>query len=114
MSDTQLMSVGDVRAAQQAGGVVIVDIRRPDEWASTGVAAGAVPLDMQSPDFVERLMGVMEQSGDADLAVICRSGARSAALATQLDAAGIGPVIDVDGGTVAWIDAGLPIEQVSE
>ncbi|RED11226.1 rhodanese-like domain-containing protein [Pontivivens insulae] len=113
MSETQLMSATDVHAGQQAGGIVIVDIRRPDEWAATGVAQGAHTLDMRAPDFVQRLMAVMEQSGDAELAVICRSGARSAALAAQLDAAGIGPIIDVDGGTLAWIEAELPVDQVN-
>ena len=48
------MSVTDARAAQESGDLILVDIRRPEEWAASGVPAGAERIDMRSSDFPAR------------------------------------------------------------
>jgi hypothetical protein len=43
------VSAPDALAQLKAGKLILVDIRTPDEWKQTGVAQGAVRLDMQHP-----------------------------------------------------------------
>jgi rhodanese-related sulfurtransferase len=44
---------------------------------------------------------------DVASSVLCRSGARSPRVTATLDPAGL-PAVNVEGGTTAWIEAGLP------
>ena len=110
-AQTTLMSPGDVRAAAEAGDIVLVDIRAPEEWAETGVADLAIPLDMRDADFEARLAALRVENPDASLAFICRSGGRSKRLADSLSEQGWPGIVDVDGGTLRWIDEGLPVVQ---
>lgn len=47
-----------VEAHRQAlsGKILLIDIRRPDEWQRTGLGQGAVPIDMRRKDFVDALL----------------------------------------------------------
>ncbi len=108
-AEVEMMSPQEVRAASLAGDVVLIDVRRPDEWAETGIADVAVPLDMTAEGFSERLAGLRAENADRRVAIICRSGRRSAQLAGELENAGWDNLIDVEGGTLAWIEDGLPI-----
>ena len=61
---------------------MIIDVRTPAEFA-TGHLDGAVNIDIQSPDFTDRI-GELERSGS--YVVYCRSGNRSGmAMAQMLD-----------------------------
>ncbi|QPH53624.1 rhodanese-like domain-containing protein [Pontivivens ytuae] len=108
-AEVEMMSPQEVRAASLAGDVVLIDVRRPDEWAATGIADVAVPLDMTADGFSERLAALRAENADKRVAIICRSGRRSARLAGELENAGWDNLIDVEGGTLAWIEDGLPI-----
>src|SRR3546814_5813514 len=92
------ISVQDLAAAP---GVVVVDVREPDEYAG-----GHVPAAMNIP-----LRDVRERSGElagADAVyVICQSGRRSAFACDALASLGI-RAVNVTGGTTAWITANLP------
>jgi rhodanese-related sulfurtransferase len=96
------------------GSLVLVDIRRPDEWALTGVAVGAVPLDMREEGFVAALDRLIEGDRATPIALICARGGRSRKLAAQLTAAGFTGVLDVSEGMLGsaagpgWIARGLP------
>lgn len=41
--------------------------------------------------------------------VLCRSGRRSLSAGQQLDAIGFGCVYNIEGGMIAWEEAGLPV-----
>lgn len=113
------LSVQDAHAAALAGRVLLVDIRRPDEWAQTGIGEGAVPLDMRAPDFTEALLALTEGRADAPVALICARGVRTRRLATRLAEAGFTQIIDVPEGMLGsgagpgWLRAGLPVVQPS-
>lgn len=49
-------------------------------------------------------------SADKPLYVICKAGGRSRSACELLTSAGMTNIINVDGGTDAWIAAGLPVE----
>jgi rhodanese-related sulfurtransferase len=82
--------------------VVIVDVRQPVE-TRTGSVPGAVLIPLT--ELGRRLD---ELPRDRPILTICRSGHRSPIAARQLRDAGY-DVTDVEGGTIAWERAGLPI-----
>jgi rhodanese-related sulfurtransferase len=90
----------------QTNGAVIVDVRNPDEWATTGIPPGAVLIPL--PEFEER--GPAELPEDQEIFVICNTGNRSRAASQILIDAGYTDVINIDDGIQAWVQAGLPIE----
>ena len=108
------MSVTDARAAQRRGSLVIVDIRRPEEWAASGVPEGAYRIDMRSPEFPARLMDLRQSNPDARIGLICATGGRSAYVEERLREMGVNWTVDVRGGVVGpgegWIAKGLPVE----
>jgi rhodanese-related sulfurtransferase len=61
----------------QAGELTLVDIRTPKEWRQTGVAEGALRIDMTSKTFVDDLLGAVDGNKDAPIAIICRTGNRT-------------------------------------
>jgi rhodanese-related sulfurtransferase len=98
-------SVAEARAQLAAHPrAVFLDVRQPDEFA-TGHAQGALLKPL--PDL-ERWAPLLEPK--ATYVVICQSGRRSAAAAEQLSRLGFSDVTTVDGGTVAWKAAGLPMQ----
>lgn len=108
----------DAAKAQQLaaeGAILLIDIRRPDEWAATGSGAGAARLDMRREDFATALADLAGGNRDAPIALICARGLRSARLANQLQAAGFTHIINVPEGMQGsaagpgWIARGLPL-----
>lgn len=92
-------------AESQARGVYLLDVRESDEFAEVH-AKGAVliPLGQLSSRLNE-----IAQYKNKPVAVICRSGRRSAQGVEILRKAGFTQVSNVSGGTSAWVDAGLPV-----
>lgn len=92
----------DVRgvAAKSEKGVLVLDVREPDEWAA-GHMAGAVhvPLGELDPATVPE---------GTPIVVVCRSGNRSSKAATALQESGR-DVFNMAGGMKAWQQAGLPV-----
>jgi rhodanese-related sulfurtransferase/transcriptional regulator with XRE-family HTH domain len=87
------------------GGVDVVDVRESHEWA-TGHIPGArlVPLGQLRADPEGARLG-------ATVLFVCERGGRSMRAAELADARGIAAVYSLDGGTLGWRDAKLPIEQ---
>lgn len=95
-----------LKAAMDAGGVKLVDVRTPTEFAD-GHAPGAINIPL---DELGKRMGELEAHKEGDLYLICRSGGRSGRAQSQLSAAGFTNPINVTGGTLAWRAAGHPVE----
>lgn len=110
-----LISVADAHARAIVGDVYLIDIRRPDEWARTGVGEGAYPLDMRRDDFVEALLAVVENNRTAPVALICARGVRSRHMTARLTQAGFTNIIDVPEGMLGsgagpgWLKSGLRV-----
>lgn len=108
------LSTPDAHEAALSGQVLLVDIRRPDEWSHTGVGEGAVPLDMRRPDFIDMLLVLTKGQSDRPVALICARGVRSRALGNRLRDAGFTKIIDVPEGMLGsgagpgWVRRGLP------
>ena len=101
--------------AAEAGDILLIDIRRPDEWARTGVGAGAIPLDMRRSDFEDVLLARAEGDTARPIALICARGVRSRRMSDRLAAAGFTRIIDVPEGMLGsgagpgWLRRGLPV-----
>ena len=93
------------------GEIVLIDIRTPAEWAQTGVANGAVQLDMTSATFQNDFAMQFGANPSKKIALICRSGNRSSRLAAMMEASGLTKIVDVTGGTSQWIADCLPVEK---
>lgn len=108
------MSAPEVYQAARSGEVLLIDIRRPEEWQRTGVGEGAVTLDMRRDDFTEALLVRTGGRRDMPVALICARGVRSRGLAARLTSAGFDNVIDVPEGMLGsgagpgWLKRALP------
>ena len=94
------------RRRQQGATPDLIDVRTAPEYAAAHVAgARLVPLDQLDAAAFLRGRGHRE----APLYVICQSGARAAKAAEKFRQAGFDGCVVVEGGTQAWVDAGLPV-----
>lgn len=86
--------------------VDLIDVRTPAEFGEVHVPfAKNVPLDRFDAAKVAQ-----EYAGKSTpLYVICRSGSRAKQACDKLIAAGCTNVVNVEGGTLAWDQAGLQV-----
>lgn len=78
--------------------LLLLDIRRVDEWEKTGVAQGAVALTMDDDAFIEKLEKLTDNNKDRPVAVMCAAGGRSARVCQELHRQGYNFVYDVSEG----------------
>lgn len=87
--------------------VDLIDVRTPAEFREVHAEiARLVPLDRLDPKAV---MEGRASVGDEPLYVICRSGGRAKEACAKFRRSGFENVVVVDGGTLAWEQAGLPV-----
>jgi rhodanese-related sulfurtransferase len=92
------------------GKIELLDVRTPIEFQELhAVGARNVPLDRLDPAAVMR-----DRFGDGPLYVICRSGSRGRQACEKFLGAGFTDVVNVEGGTLAWAECGLPIVRVKK
>jgi rhodanese-related sulfurtransferase len=91
----------------KSGQIDLIDVRTPVEYRELHVAtARNVPLDKLEPAAV---MKTRNGSRDEPLYLICRSGSRGRQACEKFLAAGFTNVINVEGGTLACVECGLPV-----
>ena len=86
-------------------GLVVLDVRTIEEF-DEGHIAGAEMLDFYRADFRQQL-DLLDK--DTSYLIYCRSGNRSGQTAAIMEELGFTDVVDVDGGVIAWADAGLDL-----
>ncbi|MBA3022681.1 MAG: rhodanese-like domain-containing protein [Gammaproteobacteria bacterium] len=107
MQQLQASQGVDVKTAQSmvSQGALLLDVREPSEYAAVhAVNAKLLPLGQ-----VESRLQELAAFKDQPVAVICRSGRRSAQAVAMLQEAGFTQVVNVQGGTSAWVEAGLDV-----
>ncbi len=81
----------------------VVDVRTPVEFAEIHVPqAQSIPLDELKPQS-------LALPKDQPVYLLCRSGQRATKAAEKFAREGYTQPIVVEGGTLAWIDANLPV-----
>ena len=106
-------------AAIEAGQVTLIDIRRPEEWRQTGVAKGALRINMLHPKgpegFMHEVLQVVDNDRNAPIVLICRTGSRTAQVQRYLQSQGFTKVWHVGEGMAGskdgpgWLRRGLPL-----
>ncbi len=97
----------DVKQAQTMNiqGALLLDVREPNEYSEVhAVNATLIPLGALGARLNE-----IAAYKDKPIAVMCRSGKRSAKAVHLLQEAGYGHVSNVAGGIVAWEKADLSV-----
>lgn len=97
--------LADVLARGQT--IDLIDVRTPVEFREVHVeSARNVPLDRLD---AAALMQARGGNADEPLYVLCRSGGRGKQACEQFLKAGFANVVNVEGGTLACVEAGLPV-----
>ena len=87
----------------------LIDVRTPVEFAEVHVPRAVnAPLDRLDPNaLIESRHWPLDQPAY----LLCRSGGRATKAAEQFARAGHDIGVVVEGGTLAWIEAGLPVNR---
>jgi rhodanese-related sulfurtransferase len=105
ITDVAAVEVKQV-AALQSQGVLLIDVREPEEYAQSHAAGSKlIPLGQ----LAQRLPELLAQKNQP-IALICRSGNRSGQALKLLEKAGFTKAVNVEGGMLAWEKAGLPVQ----
>jgi rhodanese-related sulfurtransferase len=104
------ISPRELAAKRQAGeSVELIDVRTPVEYRELHCTlARNVPLSDLDPKAV---MNARNGTAGKPLFVICRSGSRGKQACEKFLAAGYTNVVNVEGGTLAWAECGLPVNR---
>jgi len=106
---TQEVKRVDVEAFSQLterGGVVLLDVRTPTEFAS-GHIPGARNIDIQSPSFASEIKAL---DPDSTYLVYCRSGHRSQRACEMMSTDGFSRLYELAPGFNGWKAEGKPVE----
>lgn len=85
----------------------LFDVRTPVEFREVhATVAKNLPLDQLNPQQV-----LQQRNGHSDqpIYLICRSGSRGKMACEKFQSVGFQNVVNVEGGTQAWEQAGLPV-----
>ena len=94
-----------------AADLLLLDVRTPEEYRA-GHATNAVNIELDALSDAVRAGTLDDWKEDGPVVVICQSGKRSAQATVRLSKVfNFQQVINVKGGTQAWIAAGYPTEQ---
>ena len=102
------VSVEEVNEMLAGGGVQVVDVREPHEYAAGHVPGAAlIPINpitafMQRKDELE---------ADKTIVFVCAMGQRSALACEVAASLGFHDLYNLEGGTDAWIKAGKPVQK---
>jgi hydroxyacylglutathione hydrolase len=101
------VSVAQLKEQIETDDLQIVDVRRPAEYVN-----GHVPHAFNAPlASLDNSLGPLPLQKDKLTAVICAGGYRSSAAASLLQQRGFSNLLNVAGGTGAWVTAGYPTEK---
>lgn len=108
LTSVKHVSVAEAVALLSSGVFNTIDVRDPRDWASGHVpGARSVPLETARANPREHF-----HSGP--ILFVCQRGVRSLLAAQATVDAGVSDVYSLDGGVLAWVSAGLPLERAPE
>lgn len=87
----------------------LLDVRTPVEFAEMhALPARNVPLDSLAP---KELFDSGDLPKNQEIYLLCRTGSRAQKAAEKFAKEGFPRAVVVEGGTLAWNEAGLPVER---
>jgi len=120
-ADETRITADQAFARARASELTLIDIRSPEEWRRSGVAAGALRISMHAPGgeaaFARAVLRAVGGDKSKPIAVICAIGTRSRWAQRFLAGQGHTRVQDVSEGMFGrgknlpgWIRRGLPVK----
>ncbi len=103
VSKIETLDPTEVARLQEAGKVLLIDVREPAEFAAERIQ-GALLYPLSTFNA-----GLLPPDGTRRLVFHCAGGKRSLAAAEQRLAAGATRAAHMGGGLAAWKTAGLPL-----
>jgi molybdopterin/thiamine biosynthesis adenylyltransferase/rhodanese-related sulfurtransferase len=101
----QEISPAEAASEIDAGGVALVDTREPHEYEEAHIEGGR----LVPPGLLRDEIAAAAPDRSQRVVLYCRSGNRSAKAAAELAEMGYEDVANVEGGILAWQEAGLPV-----
>ena len=105
----QRISVQDANKKREEG-AAIIDCREADEYAEGHVVGAPLIPHMSVFERIDEVEQIAEGK-NKPMMFICAKGQRSAVASEFAAAAGFTDLYNVEGGTDAWLEAGLPSEK---
>lgn len=96
-SEFKSVDIDEFKIEISKSGVQLVDVRTAQEY-SEGHIPGAMNIDVNAPDFEEKIKVLDKKE---NVAIYCRSGRRSKMAANKMTAAGF-KVIELNTGFLSW------------
>ena len=96
-SEFRSVNIDEFKTEISKSDVQLVDVRTVQEY-SEGHIPGAMNIDVNAPDFEEKIKALDKKE---NVAIYCRSGRRSKMAANKLTAAGF-KVIELNTGFLSW------------
>lgn len=100
------ISPAELNEMLKAGSPFLLDVREPIELTMAGAIEGVENISIRQ---LENRIGELPQDRSQPVVTICASGARSTEAAFILQKQGYTTVMNLAGGTNAWIQAGFPV-----
>ena len=112
-ADVQKIAPADAAKLVADGKAVLVDVREPNEWAETGVAAPAVLLAKSDFDGAQKeWKPFLEKNAGKEIILYCGGGVRAGIVGAALAEKGV--KVANAGGLKDWAAAGLPVRKIAE
>ncbi len=101
------ITVQDAKALLDSGEAIMIDVREQDEWDAARIDGTVFAPLSQMPQAWEAL----DLPSDKTVIVQCKSGGRSGRVCEFVgpSAKEGQPVVNLEGGILAWAQAGYPI-----
>ena len=103
-----------------AEGMIVIDIRREEEWRETGIIEGAHTITAFTaqgglhPEFQQKFFGLVT-GPDVPVMLYCRTGSRTTSLGNALiEQVGFSNVTHLTEGIVGWQEKGHPVVDYKE
>jgi len=114
------LTAPDAYAQAQAGKLTLIDVRTPGEWRKTGVAQGALRIDMTNAQgetgFVRQVETALGGNKHVPIGLIGLAGNRAAHAQEVLRGSGFTQVFNIQEGMLGgsagpgWLARKLPVE----
>ena len=107
------MSPQEIAEKEDLSKIALLDVRSTDEFEDfRATIAKSLPLENVNTNEVGKMFDLDEGQ---NLYVICRSGKRSYKACEALKEQGFsGKLVNVEGGTLAWVESDLPHQGTPE
>ena len=107
MNTQSFSSASPTEVHSNKDSALLLDVRTPAEFAEAHIEGATLkPLHDLRPDEIQKLA-----TGKSSCYVICRSGNRARQAAEKLATSGIPSLKVMEGGIMAWENAGLPLNR---